>query len=66
MAELKESQNGVHAVSFPLKGLIVSLGNLTFWLCVDVGAAAVGSGPVEVGVGGGAGAVAFSIRMRVE
>ena len=63
MAELKESQNGVHAVSFPLKGLIVSLGSLTLWLCAGVGAAIVGSVGV---VGGGAGALAFSIRMRVE
>ena len=65
MAELKESQNGVHAVSFPLKGLIVSLGSLTLWPCA-VGTATVGSVAAGVGVGGGAGAVAFSIRMRVE
>ena len=31
MAELKESQKGVHAVSLPLKGLMVSLGNLTLF-----------------------------------
>ena len=56
MAELKESQNGDHDVSFPLKSLIMSLGSLTLWLCAGTGTATVGLVTVE---GGGAGAFVY-------
>ena len=32
MVDLYESQKVVHAVMLPLKGLMVSLGNLTLWV----------------------------------
>ena len=74
---MKESQKGVHIVSCPLKGLIVSLGSLTLFLSAEVAVGVVP--PVAVGVvppvavgaaansavGGGRGVVAFSIEIRV-